>query len=163
MSFTWSELKKLQPDEEWRLPLPPTCPQCAYNLTGLTENRCPECGTAFRWPEVRKYVKHTWSLVMRLRHANQDTRMSLIYSVSGWLAIGMVHLLDSGILIAIVHFLAFLAGIMSLILGTQVFNMFRVPSWAREQLLRPPPSLLLGGVAVLFGASLTLGALVLWA
>lgn len=27
------------------------CPQCNYNLTGLTENRCPECGEAFD-PEV---------------------------------------------------------------------------------------------------------------
>jgi len=23
------------------------CPQCDYNLTGLTENRCPECGNRF--------------------------------------------------------------------------------------------------------------------
>ncbi len=27
--------------------LVPYCPKCGYNLTGLTENRCPECGTAF--------------------------------------------------------------------------------------------------------------------
>ncbi len=24
-----------------------TCPRCEYNLTGLTSNRCPECGTRF--------------------------------------------------------------------------------------------------------------------
>ena len=23
------------------------CPKCGYNLTGLTENRCPECGEGF--------------------------------------------------------------------------------------------------------------------
>lgn len=23
------------------------CPKCGYNLTGLTENRCPECGVGF--------------------------------------------------------------------------------------------------------------------
>lgn len=28
------------------------CPLCEYNLRGLTEPRCPECGYAFAWPEV---------------------------------------------------------------------------------------------------------------
>ncbi|MBN1490967.1 MAG: hypothetical protein JXA69_13700 [Phycisphaerae bacterium] len=25
----------------------PICPRCGYNLTGLEQDRCPECGTAF--------------------------------------------------------------------------------------------------------------------
>lgn len=29
------------------------CPECEYNLTGLTEPRCPECGTRFSWEAVR--------------------------------------------------------------------------------------------------------------
>jgi hypothetical protein len=28
------------------------CPLCGYNLRGLTEPRCPECGYRFNWPEV---------------------------------------------------------------------------------------------------------------
>jgi len=27
--------------------LVPYCPKCGYNLTGLKEHRCPECGAAF--------------------------------------------------------------------------------------------------------------------
>ncbi len=27
--------------------IPPTCPNCGYNLTGLTACRCPECGKQF--------------------------------------------------------------------------------------------------------------------
>ncbi len=29
------------------------CPHCAYNLTGLSDARCPECGTRFDWAVVR--------------------------------------------------------------------------------------------------------------
>jgi hypothetical protein len=29
------------------------CPNCDYNLTGLTENRCPECGSEFDLDELR--------------------------------------------------------------------------------------------------------------
>lgn len=28
------------------------CPLCDYNLCGLTEPRCPECGYRFAWPEL---------------------------------------------------------------------------------------------------------------
>jgi hypothetical protein len=28
------------------------CPLCEYNLRGLTEPRCPECGFAFQWAEL---------------------------------------------------------------------------------------------------------------
>lgn len=30
------------------------CPECEYNLTGLIEARCPECGRRFDWDEVRR-------------------------------------------------------------------------------------------------------------
>jgi hypothetical protein len=41
------------------LPLSPpadpelACPLCGYNLRGLIEPRCPECGFAFQWDELR--------------------------------------------------------------------------------------------------------------
>ncbi len=31
---------------------PPICPKCKYNLSGLSQCRCPECGTEFRLDEL---------------------------------------------------------------------------------------------------------------
>jgi hypothetical protein len=38
------------------------CPLCGYNLRGLTEPRCPECGFAFTWAELldAKRDRHPW-------------------------------------------------------------------------------------------------------
>ena len=33
------------------------CPLCEYNLRGLTEARCPECGGKFEWDELRDPAK----------------------------------------------------------------------------------------------------------
>ena len=36
---------------------PPTCLQCGYNLSGLTQCRCPECGSEFPLDELwRTYI-----------------------------------------------------------------------------------------------------------
>jgi hypothetical protein len=38
------------------------CPLCNYNLRGLTQPRCPECGFTFNWSEVLDVTrrKHPW-------------------------------------------------------------------------------------------------------
>ena len=39
-----------------------SCPLCGYNLRGLTESRCPECGFAFSWAELAdaRRDRHPW-------------------------------------------------------------------------------------------------------
>lgn len=41
---------RLPPD--WRLERDAPCPVCRYNLRGLHDPRCPECGSSFRWQEI---------------------------------------------------------------------------------------------------------------
>ena len=38
---------------------PPTCPKCGYNLSGLTQCRCPECGTEYRLDELWRTPVYT--------------------------------------------------------------------------------------------------------
>jgi hypothetical protein len=52
------------------------CPTCSYDLRGLPENRCPECGTPFNPAELKFHYEHpeyaekgprlVWLLIMHL-------------------------------------------------------------------------------------------------
>jgi hypothetical protein len=48
------------------------CPLCDYNLRGLTEPRCPECGHQFQWDDVRD--EHRWHLNWLFEH-NREHRL----------------------------------------------------------------------------------------
>ncbi len=37
---------------------PPICPACGYNMTGLSECRCPECGAAYRLDQLWRMPIH---------------------------------------------------------------------------------------------------------
>lgn len=37
---------------------PPICMKCGYNLSGLTQCRCPECGTEYRIEELWRGRRH---------------------------------------------------------------------------------------------------------
>lgn len=154
MSFTWDELDAMRPKGSWRLPLPPTCRKCAYNLTGLRDNRCPECGTPFNWREVHKRASWTWAMALRIRHANQDATMGIVLGLGGWFAVGLVHLIGSVSLMVLIDFMAGLAALMTIVLGSQVLNVRRIPKWARACIGDSPPSMALGTLAMLLGLSL---------
>lgn len=161
MSFTWDELDKMRTKGKWDVPLPPTCSKCNYNLTGLRDERCPECGTPFRWPEVRDRAARTWALGVRVQHANQDATAGIVCGLAGWFAVLLVHLFGMEAIQVLVDVIALFVALLTIILGAQVLNVRQVPKWARQYMFKSPPSLLLGAAAMLLGFSLMIGALLL--
>jgi hypothetical protein len=160
MSMTWDELEHLRSAGEWRYPLPPTCRKCAYNLTGLPEERCPECGTAFTWREVQQRVGRVWGMTLRLRHANQDATTGLIIALSAWFALGFARLIGEPFTIGLVSLLALMAALLALVLGSQVLNVRRIPPWARSFVCKPPPSIARGALTMFLAITLFFGVFI---
>ena len=49
------------------------CPLCQYSLRGLTEPRCPKCGYAFDWDDVRDPTRRLHPYLFE-HHANEPVR-----------------------------------------------------------------------------------------
>ena len=48
------------------------CPLCDYDLRGLIEPRCPECGYQFVWPEVLDAGSPVASVFVRASSGTQN-------------------------------------------------------------------------------------------
>jgi hypothetical protein len=157
MSLTWGELDHMQPTG-WRLPLPPTCGRCGYNLTGLTSTRCPECGLTIDWKEVYRRAFRVYYLVRRLKYAHRDTNAALLLSLLGWVLLGSGTMSSSIWVLAMVRLGSFSMALLAAVLGAQVLNLWRVPAWARNYLTGPFPDIRLGTLALVLALSLLLSS-----
>lgn len=126
---------------EWRGPGPPLCPSCGYNLTGLPEPRCPECGSWFSWSQIQRHSRRVFYDQARLKFADQDAAAGLRFVLAAWVGLPLawglrvyVHLF----LGTMVFLMAVGMGFTALVLGCQVFRVLRLPPAAREQLANPP-------------------------
>lgn len=162
MSFTWEELDRMRPDGDWRLPLPPTCRRCAYILTGVPSRRCPECGTPINWREVRHRSARIWSVMNRLKHANHDATQGLYFGLVGWGVLLLFCTWGPAWMRVIMRLLSLLFAMTALILGSQMLNIRRVPAWARPFMRSSPPDMLRGAGAMVLGATLLTGILLIW-
>lgn len=162
MTLSWEDLERIRDRREWRIPVPPTCPHCEYNLTGLPSSRCPECGRIFNWRAVQRRAGRIWSAVNALRHADRDARTGLKIAGLGWALVLPLLLLGAGGASCFLRLLGLGAGLIAFILGAQVLRVRRVPGWARCYIEGPPPSLGQGLASMLLGIGLIVAALLVW-
>jgi hypothetical protein len=65
-------------------PVPPICPQCGYNLTGLHEPPCPECGYRFDWRSVRRKARIQWLEAMGLKTLPEEIEFGFRLACIAW-------------------------------------------------------------------------------
>ncbi|MCP4251248.1 MAG: hypothetical protein GY778_29780 [bacterium] len=143
--------------QPWIHRLPPTCPNCGYNLTGLTSPRCPECGVVFRQKEVEQRARELSVETVRLRGVNDVPWFGFKVAVIGYVVVGCGFLID---LSAFTRIVGVVAGVVAIGLGLSVFRALRVPAHLREDLPSQPNYMLGVGVAVM-GLMLAAVAIVL--
>lgn len=167
MALTWDELEQINGRKEWRIPIPPTCDRCGYILSGLPSSRCPECGTDFHWPTVRRRAGRIWSAVNTLRHAQRDAIVGLKIAGIGWgvwLILALPTLLGRGSLPWAACFLRLLiacGAVLSIVLSSQVLNVRRVPVWARRYVEGPAPNIWIGMAGILLSVMLLVAIFVI--
>jgi predicted RNA-binding Zn-ribbon protein involved in translation (DUF1610 family) len=116
----------------WREKLPPICPGCGYNLTGLESRRCPECGRHIIWSELRTNAKTAYHALRQVEDVNDMLGAGVGLGIAALALILVFFWINWGEGLARV--VGFFLAMGALGAGLQVFRVRRFPEWAAEYL-----------------------------
>ncbi len=124
-------------------PVPPLCPRCGYNLTGLNDPLCPECGYEFDWRSVRRKARAQWLEALGLKTLPDEIEFGFRLA---WIAWGLAILVLAGgtyvpwdisrirVLIVLVFAIECLLSFCAAFLCSHIIRFVRLPVEAREEL-----------------------------
>lgn len=139
--------------QEWKSSVPPTCPLCGYNLTGLEKPRCPECGRQFTWKELRQHALEKRKELTEQRESVGEVRTAFVFGGAGLGLWGLGYVLSFTTVRfypALAHFMSFVLGMMCLLLGMKLLLAARARMPEGFQ-AAPTTNPLMGILAVLAG------------
>jgi hypothetical protein len=138
--------------------LPPICPQCGYNLTGLNSNRCPECGHVFMRRDVARISQEMNTMIGRFRNWRSRIRAGACVALAAGALLGIGKLVGDPVE-SLARTATVFGGLIAFGLGMNVLLIYRYPSFVREQITPPPDPLLGLGVGALGLADIGLALL----
>jgi len=135
-------------ESTWREKLPPICPGCSYNLTGIESVRCPECGRAIVWSELRTNARTVYHAMRAVEDVNDLLNVGVYLGAAALVIVVLFYIIGYGVSLArVVGLFMALATIGT---SVQAFRVRRFPEWATEWLPQQPNYL--KAVALVIGA-----------
>ena len=142
---------------DWDEKVAPVCPRCGYDLRGLSDQRCPECGYAPTFAELRSAARETSVTLVQLKDVHLTLKGGTYAVILGFGGFGLLRLGSLGGLGMLVGVFCGLAAVGC---GLQVFRVWRLPAHAIQFLAVEPDYTKAALVAILGGV---LMALSVWA
>ena len=136
---------------DWSEKLPPVCPKCEYNLTGISSEQCPECGKTIYWLAVQSNAWNVYHALNQTEDYNDlvdvgpyvgaaGTFFVLVFWIARW-ADGLGRVI--GVVLAM----------LTIASGMQILRSKRVPAWARD-VVEVEPKYIKAVINISFGLAL---------